>query len=279
MNKGYYATFLQKKVLESGKPKQIKRIEKKAQPTDLSDVEADACRFLVESSVIQPIEPQTRAILSASLTGSRFRGLFALGRLLNIRASPPTGGDFAGTVKAVAFLVAGLQEKGALPLTTSVDRIVKNSVPDVMHVLVGCHQYVLREMSGPSTLRAISTWLRSLGMRPVVGDEWFARKLPLLEDRARNGELMRNMCIVFRPEVFDEKPPPATTAVEMAKRNRQALAVLAEEGAIETSDIGRADDIVRGANDAFETILMKVKVEYERREKSALVQLEFMRNL
>ena len=270
MKKGYYSNFLRTKTLKEGVPKTKPPKVKRTTPSDLSDVQAETYRWLVDFSIIPVIDVPTREALVASVCDLRFQALFKLGRIFNVIVNPPASGDFHAALHSLGRLVRGLQEKGVLPLNVDVNKLARREKPVVLELLNTLHSWSVKgaaRVMANSTASVISQWLFSLGLAPMIGDDWFNPSLSLMEDRVRNGELLRSLCVVFRPEVFEPPLPPAKTPREMVERNRQALVILAEEGAVAKIDIQRAEDIVRGTTDAAEAVLIKVKREYERRQK------------
>jgi hypothetical protein len=110
-----------------------------------------------------------------------------------------------------------------------------------------------------------------LGLVPADGEVWFGggKVVSLADDRLRNGQLLRSLCIVLRPEIFEGILPPAKASREMVDRNRQSLVILAEEGAIQEDDVELAEAVVRGEPEAIEGILRSVKNWWEERLRGA----------
>jgi len=239
-------------------------------PSDLSDAQAAACRWLVDSQLIRVLDAPGRASLAEPVAGSRLRVPFRLGRIFRVHAGAPGSGDHAAVSRAVTFLVRGLQERQVLPLGVDVRKVARRDGAEVLGVVVGLHEFALASRTAPAG-DGLSVRLDSLA--PARGSGWFDERLPLAGDSARNGELLRSLCVALRPDVFEEPPPPARSPWEMAERNRQALAVLAEVGAIERSDVERAEDIVRGTAGIAEAVPASVRRVWERWERAALVRL------
>lgn len=273
MKKGYYANFLRTKSLKEERPKPKHPKPMRTTPSDLSDVQSETYRWLVDFSIIPVLDTPTRDALVSSVCSLRFQALFKLGRFFNVIVSPPATDDIQAVAQSLLFLIRGLQEKGILSLSVDLQRLVRRDRGAVLDLLNTLHQWAMkggRRTIPSSTAGILSQWLFSLGLYPMIGEDWFNPELSLMEDRVRNGELMRSLCVVLRPEVFEPPLPPAKTPREMVERNRQALVILAEEGAIGKIDVQRAEDIVRGTTDAAEVVLFKVKKEYERRQRQMI---------
>ena len=279
--KGYYANFLRTKSLKKGQIKKDlpkKKVMQKA-GLGLSDVQAMCYQWLVDNSIIKVLDNPTRESLVDAVTVSKFQALFKIGRFFNVVVSPPNSQDIRVIAKSLTLLIRALQEKSILPVDTDIDRIVRKDRSEVTNLLVNLHQWAVKGMrKGMSNSRKefISKWLSSLGLRPAIGDDWFNNKLSLMEDKVRNGELLRSLCVAFRPEVFEGPLPPAKSPREMVERVRQALVVLAEEGAIQNADIQKAEDMVRGTTDAAEIVILKAKKEYEKREKMMIEKVAIL---
>lgn len=278
MKTGYYSNFLHSKALKAGVTTvQVKRTVKKPQPihADLSDIQTSAYNWMVDSGLIRVLDNVNRDTLVEALTAAKFQSLFKIGRYFGVAVSQPRSDELSLVTNAITFLIRGLQEKGVIPLTVSIEKIVRKDRNHVLDLLVLMYQCAIKGPRATSLakLAELSNWLLSLGLSPSPNEDWFSGHSSLLEDKGRNGELLCSLCSVLRPVMFDEPVPPAKSPREMAERNRQALAILCEEGVIERSDVQRAEDIVRGTTDALEIIVGKVKREYDKRQEQMMNQI------
>lgn len=275
MSNGYYNIYMKNKTLKTNRKTHVSVPQKVPQGNELSDVQLAAYNWLVDSSFMKLIDNVNKDAFVEAICVNKFSVLFKVGRSFGVVVTSPQSEQLIHIRHSIKYLVHGLQEKQLIPMSTKVDAIAIQDRIEILNFIVNLHQAAMKGVkttNSPAELNSLSQWLISIGLRPPSGKEWFAcnRPLFLLEDPLRNGSIFQKLCVIFRPEVFINQIPPSKSLKEVVERNRQALIILAEEGAIDEQDIHLAEDLVRGTTDAAEKLLTKIRREYKIRQKNAI---------
>jgi hypothetical protein len=231
-----------------------------------------AYNWLVDISILKVIDNPTGATITEAFCASNFLPLFKVAKLFGVIVSPARSSQLKAIEESVAALILGLQQKSVIPLSIDASQIVRKDRSAVGKLIVSLHRSGLKIRKVPAaSLQELSRWLLSLGLVPPNGDEWFAggKSLSVADDTVRNGDLLRSLCLVFRPEIYEAILPPVTTTREMIERNRQSLVILAQEGAVPEVDIDLAESVVKGVPDAIDQILRSIKNQWRKRLKLA----------
>jgi hypothetical protein len=254
MEDSYYAAFLRTKSLQNGKPPR-RAPRKPSRPRKLSDMQLAAYRWLVDTSIIKLLDDPTPSTLADCVAASNFAALVKMARFFGVILPSARSGP-----SRISAVLGQLRERGMLGPTVDAERVAAGDRAEIGRLLIELHQAAgLAKQVGPpdATEAEVSDWLVSLGLLPATGDSWIGagRVRALGDDRMRNGDLLRGLCIVFRPEIFEGALPPAKSPREMIQRVKQALAVLADEGAIQNLSEVSAEAIVKGVPGAVEPVL------------------------
>ncbi|OHS97385.1 hypothetical protein TRFO_36390 [Tritrichomonas foetus] len=283
MGKGYYEQFQATKALKTGTTRPIPRVKKeiKTTKTGLTDLQISAYQFFQEKGFLPLFDIPLPELLIQSMVSKHFLSLFKIGAYFKVFVTPPQSDQLSQILTPLRRLLNEMKEKQIIPIGINPEQIVRENHEELLQFLVSSYEWAVKG-GGGSTLAArlqkLSEWLISLGIYPPIGNAWFTngRPLYLIEDPLRNGDLFRSLCIVMRPELYEPRPPPASTPREMVERVRQALAILSEDGLIDQDDILCAEEIVRGTTDAAEVILEKAMKSYEKKQRTVLYNLKFM---
>lgn len=284
MKKGYYEQFLEKKSnptkLISSKTKKKSHSNKENNQSGLSDIQMSAYQWAHEKGVITLIDNVTKQTLLISLVAKRFLALFKIGAIFRVFVTPPKNDNFSEVKHAIKRLLNRLKEKRILPMSFNPELIAQGNQNELLYFFTTTYQFYLQgnpENGLPARLQKLSEFLISLGINPPasIGNSWFtnSRPLYLVEDPLRNGELLRSLCVVIRPEVYESKPPPAKTPSEITERIKQALVILSEDGYIDNEDTFMAEGILRGTTDTTEKILFKFMNSYNQKSQSIIASL------
>lgn len=279
MSGSYYQEYIKQKQIKEGTytSRINESIQKKNPPNYanmLTDNQLSAYNWLIAKSIIQPIDEVDKRALTLLLCSNKFQILFKLGSLFGIVTSKPVSNYLSHIKPSIHALVRGLQEKKVLPTAINVDALCKNDQYEVLAFLVSCY---IADTAPPPLLEAdisrISQWLINIGIEPPLNDkEWFLNTKPLhiSSDSLRNGDLFCQLCVVFRPETFNGSIPPTYIPREIKERLNQSLRILADENAIDESDINLTDAIIKGKIDVIITLLQKVHIAYQKRQEQSL---------
>jgi hypothetical protein len=258
-SKSYYANFLKSKSLPL-KPATARTRSTLPPTRELSDLQRAAYNWLVDNGVLTLIDNIDQDSLVEIVSAHDYAVFHKIGRLFALKFA--RGRSLKETLRG---MVQSFHEKGILPTSIVVDRLVHNDPNEVLSVLVYCHQFARRDRFSEDAAAAdLSDWLTKLGIQPPVESP-----PSLLHDRVRNGDLLRDLCVVLRPELFQGVMPPARSPQEMVTRIRQSLAILAEEKAVENPTILSPEDIVRG-NMGINQVIAGVKKLWESRSMAMM---------
>jgi hypothetical protein len=238
-----------------------------------------AYHWLVDISVLKLLDTPNLATIAEAFSASNFLALFKVAKFFGVVVTSPRSARLQETVSAV---IQSLQEKLILPVSVNVSQLIQKDKIEIAKVIVSLHETALnRKKASEASLQELSDWLLSLGLIPSNGEEWFGRKqtFSFTEEKLRNGDLFRSLCIVFRPEIFEGILPPVNVTQEMIERNRQSLTILADEGVISKYQINLAEKIVQGIPEVIEEILRNVKESWEERRRIASERIERKLNL
>ena len=283
MGKGYLDQYQDTKALKNGtfrkSTRRISRNQKSAK-VGLTDLQLSAYQFFQDKGFLPLYDALTPSSLLECLVSKHFLALFRIGSYFKIFVTPPQNNQLSNIMTPMRRLLSGLQEKHIIPLDISAEQIARENQNEVFRLLVSMFNYAVNGegKSISARLEELSNWLISLGIFPPNGVSWFTsgRPLYLIEDPLRNGDLLRSLCIVMRPEVYEQKPPPASTPKEMVERVRQSLAMLSEDGLIDSSDVLLAESVVQGTTNAAEKILEKAMKAYETKQHIALSNIKII---
>ena len=244
----------------------------------LTENQQSAYNWLVDLSFISYVDRITKDTFVELILAKKCLCLFRIGKYFGIGVKCPVSAQLHKISNSLRMLFAEMISKNILEKNYDPELVASGDRKTVLTLIVELHQKAMEGspfiQSHPS-IKLLSDWLIGFGMIPPYGDEWFVpTKLYLVEDPLRNGELFRNLCYVFRPDIYDGLLPPATDQKEMVERNRQALMVFAEDGIIDSCDVNLCKDIVRGNQNVIISLLERIYIAYNKRKEKVVMLIK-----
>lgn len=256
-------------------PKMEKRSQKseKSNSSELPSNLKNAYSWLVELSYIPYNSIMSKESLVEHVTAKKFMLLFKLAKLFGINVKTPQSDQMDKITHSISVLIKSLVDKSIIPANYNVNQVIRGDKKTILRLIGDLYSksQETETRSANDARYSVSKWLISLGITPPHGDRWFMNhKTFLHEDPLRNGELLRKILVVFKPETFIKDLPKTDDKVIIIGRVRDSLAKLAEEGLASKHDLQFAEDIVNGSINQVVSILSRMQEVYFRRQNMVI---------
>ena len=275
---GFLEIYKERQILQKTGKKGVNIALKRLHSNLLTQKQLAAYNWLVNLSFLQYIDNINKDTFVELILSRKCLCLFRIGKYFGIGVKCPVSAQLYKVTEALRLLFTEFLSKNILEKSVDPELVAGGDRRTVLNLIVSLHQKAMEGApfapAHPS-IKILNDWIISFGMIPPYGDDWFSQtKLYLVEDPMRNGEVFRNLCYVFRPDIYDGPLPPATDQKEMVERNRQALMVFAEDGFIDSCDVNLCHDIVRGNQNVIITLLEKIYMAYNKRYQKVVALIK-----